>query len=104
MPLRNYQQALDQSRKFSGLIVDLKGTRPGDLVFFYKVGGVFMAFTKLYPLPSLILKQFISVRLLHPIGRGITDICVTKSHLYSFPQSSLENLPEKPLDRSNKVC
>ncbi len=34
--LNSYQQALDQSRKFSGIIADLKGTRPGDLVFFYE--------------------------------------------------------------------
>lgn len=34
--LTNYQQVLDQQRTFSDLIVDLKGTRPGDLVFFYE--------------------------------------------------------------------
>jgi hypothetical protein len=35
-PLNNYQEALNQSRRFSGIIVDLLGTRPNDLVFFYE--------------------------------------------------------------------
>jgi len=35
-PLKNYQQALKEPRKFSSIVVDLKGTRPGDLVFFYE--------------------------------------------------------------------
>jgi hypothetical protein len=34
--LTNYQQVLDKQRTFSDLIADLKGTRPGDLVFFYE--------------------------------------------------------------------
>ena len=34
--LNNYQEVLDQQRKFSDLIADLKGTRVGDLVFFYE--------------------------------------------------------------------
>lgn len=34
--LNNYQQVLNQQRKFSDLIADLKGTRIGDLVFFYE--------------------------------------------------------------------
>ena len=35
-PLKTYSQALNEPRKFSSIVVDLKGTRPGDLVFFYE--------------------------------------------------------------------
>lgn len=35
-PLKTFEQALKEPRKFSSIIVDLKGTRPGDLVFFYE--------------------------------------------------------------------
>ena len=36
VPVHDYQQVLDQPRVFSGIITDLKGTRPNDLVFFYE--------------------------------------------------------------------
>jgi hypothetical protein len=35
-PVSTYQQVLDQPRAFSGIVTDLMGTRPNDLVFFYE--------------------------------------------------------------------
>jgi hypothetical protein len=40
-PLKTFEQALREPRKFSSIIVDLQGTRPGDLVFFYESGRGF---------------------------------------------------------------
>jgi hypothetical protein len=50
-PLNNYQQTLDEARKFSGIIVDLKGTRPGDLVFFYESRRGFHGVYQIISLP-----------------------------------------------------
>lgn len=40
-PIINYQEALEKKRTFSGIIADLLGTRPNDLVFFYEKGRGF---------------------------------------------------------------
>jgi len=34
--VETYEEALSKSRTFSGIVTDLKGTRPNDLVFFYE--------------------------------------------------------------------
>ena len=37
-PVHNFQQVLEEAKTFSGMLADLRGTRPNDLVFFYESG------------------------------------------------------------------
>jgi hypothetical protein len=50
-PVKTYEEALAKSRTFSGIVTDLKGTRPNDLVFFYESRRGFHGVYQIISLP-----------------------------------------------------
>jgi hypothetical protein len=93
VPVSNYQQVLHQQRRFSELITDLKGTRVGDLVFFYERRRGFHGVYQVISLPFFDPSEISGIREFshHKVGADVPFRLLIRCVDY-FPEPVPEDL------------